>query len=98
MLTCDEYCRIFPQEGFHLELPWFTKESIMEKFPPNSPFASFRIADQEPLRRAEIGDRSVCPTCNRSVKYFCYRCVRMVGELGEPGMIPRVKLPVNMKM
>lgn len=70
----------------------------MEKFPSNSPFASLKIADQEPLKRAEAGERHLCPTCRRSVKYFCYRCVRMVGELDEPGVIPQVKLPINMKM
>ena len=73
-------------------------EKEMEQFPSSSPFTSFRISDQEPLRRAETGSRSTCPTCKRSVKYFCYRCVRMVGELGEEGMIPEVNLPINMKM
>ena len=70
----------------------------MEQFLSSSPFASFKISDQEPLRRAEAGSRSTCPACKRSVKYFCYRCVKMVGELSELGMIPEVDLPINMKM
>jgi hypothetical protein len=77
-------------------IPCPSKE--MEQFPSSSPFATFKISDQEPLRRAEAGSRSTCPTCKRSVKYFCYRCVKMVGELVEKGKMPEVNLPINMKM
>lgn len=79
-------------------IPWPRLLKEMEQFPSSSPFTSFKISDQEPLRRAEAGSRSTCTTCKRRVKYFCYRCVRMVGELGEDGMIPEVSLPINMKM
>lgn len=70
----------------------------MEQFPSSSPFYSFKISDQEALRKAESEPRSVCITCNRSVKYFCYRCIRMVGSLEGDSIIPQVELPINMKM
>ena len=70
----------------------------MAQFPPASPFHSLKISDQEALRIAESGSRSICITCKRSVKYFCYGCVRMVENLEGPGIIPQVELPINMKV
>lgn len=70
----------------------------MEQFPLSSPFHSFKISDQAALKKAELGPRSPCPTCKKSVKYFCYGCVRMVESLGGPEIIPKVDLPINMKM
>lgn len=75
-----------------------TRETLMlESFPTSSPFFNLKISNQEPLRRAEIDGRSLCSSCKRSVKYFCYRCVRMVEAL-ENDSIPQVSLPINMKM
>lgn len=101
MFAGEKNDRILSQKGLYRHfslIPCPQGSQKMEQFPPSSPFASFKISNQEPLRRAESGSRSTCPTCKRSSKYFCYRCVRMIGELDEPGMIPQVKLPINMKM
>lgn len=70
----------------------------MEAFPSNSPFKDLKISDQTSLKETEIGPRSTCSGCNKSVKYFCYRCVKMVEALEGVGKIPQVNLPINLKM
>ncbi|PJF16770.1 DTW domain-containing protein [Paramicrosporidium saccamoebae] len=56
----------------------------------SSPFSSLRISSHSPLRAVE--ERHVCEGCKKSVRYFCYRCVRLA-----PGLeVPQVSLPLEL--
>ncbi|KAI9476083.1 MAG: DTW domain-containing protein [Benjaminiella poitrasii] len=56
------------------------------------PFDSLKIDDDQILK--DIHQRSPCPTCKKTVKYFCYKCHQIVGM--ERSDIPRVKLPIHL--
>ncbi|XP_065897238.1 tRNA-uridine aminocarboxypropyltransferase 1-like [Dysidea avara] len=55
-----------------------------------NPFQDLKIASWDPLRRVQ---RSPCPLCGRSRKYYCYDCYVLVGVTRE--LIPTVALPVK---
>ncbi|CAO3664777.1 unnamed protein product [Rhizopus stolonifer] len=54
------------------------------------PFQSLKIDDNQALKDAT--QRLACPSCNKSVKYFCYVCFLVVGM--DKSKVPDVKLPV----
>ncbi|KAI8645598.1 DTW domain-containing protein [Parasitella parasitica] len=56
------------------------------------PFDELKIADDQVLK--DIEQRTACPTCKKTVKYFCYICYKVVGM--ERSSIPSVKLPVHL--
>ncbi|KAL7314743.1 hypothetical protein PS15m_006274 [Mucor circinelloides] len=56
------------------------------------PFDQLKIADDQVLK--DIQQRSTCPSCKKTVKYFCYKCHKVVGM--ERSTIPSVKLPVHL--
>lgn len=59
-----------------------------------TPFDDLEISDDSILD--SVTDRSECPRCKKSVKYFCYRCFDVVGM--ERSQIPKVKLPVRLNV
>ncbi|XP_071440502.1 tRNA-uridine aminocarboxypropyltransferase 1 isoform X2 [Hetaerina americana] len=63
----------------------------MESLCDNDPFQSYKIANHDFLE--ELGDRSPCPSCNKSRKYYCYTCYIPVKSI--EGRLPRVKLPLK---
>ena len=64
--------------------------STMEEFPEDSPFyGRFRISSHAPLRA--LTNRYTCQGCQKSTRYFCYRCVQPAPEL--VGLLPEVQLP-----
>ncbi|KAI9281856.1 DTW domain-containing protein [Sporodiniella umbellata] len=54
------------------------------------PFESLKIDNDQVLKEAT--QRLSCPTCNKSVKYFCYVCFQVVGM--DRSKVPHVNLPV----
>lgn len=64
----------------------------MESFPSSSPFYGLKISSLDPLRT--IKDRHICDGCKRSVRYFCYRCMKLAAEL--EGQIPQMELPLEL--
>lgn len=54
-----------------------------------SPFSQFKIDSSDFLD--DVPDRSECPVCNKSRKYYCYNCYVPVGGIAKK--IPFVKLP-----
>ena len=68
--------------------------SEMENFDPNSPFHGFSMASHDPLR--QILTKEVCCSCNRSVRYFCSKCVTLSTQL--EGKVPFVTLPIKIKI
>lgn len=59
-----------------------------------TPFDDLEISDDSILD--SVTDRSECPRCKKSVKYFCYRCFDVVGM--ERSQIPTVNLPVRLNV
>ncbi|CDH51548.1 dtw domain containing protein [Lichtheimia corymbifera JMRC:FSU:9682] len=59
-----------------------------------TPFDDLKINDDSILDT--VTDRSECPRCKKSVKYFCYRCFDVVGM--ERSEIPKVDLPVRLNV
>ncbi|KAI8141736.1 DTW domain-containing protein [Fennellomyces sp. T-0311] len=59
-----------------------------------SPFDDLQIDDDSILDT--VSDRTVCPKCTKSVKYFCYRCFDVVGM--ERSQVPTLKLPVPLNV
>ncbi|KAI9250972.1 DTW domain-containing protein [Phascolomyces articulosus] len=59
-----------------------------------SPFDDLKISDDSILDT--IKERTTCPTCKKSVKYFCYRCFTVVGM--DRSEIPSLKLPVPLNI
>lgn len=66
-----------------------------EAFPEDSPFSPFQISSHDPLRNLE--NRQTCDGCKRSIRYFCYRCIRLAPELS-PEQVPTVKLPMHLSI
>lgn len=61
-----------------------------EDFSSDSPFHGLHIASHAPLRG--LKSRYICSGCQKSTRYFCYRCVQLA-----PGLsIPSVHLPLNL--
>ena len=70
-------------------LPWKSSKLILDNV---SPLDKLRIDDTRPMYG--INERSVCPQCNSSRKYFCYTCYVPLRET--EGIIPRVEaLPIR---
>ncbi|ORX45845.1 DTW-domain-containing protein [Hesseltinella vesiculosa] len=58
--------------------------------PIQSSLSDLKISDDAVLHQAQ--DRTLCTHCDKTVKYFCYRCFQVLGCDREK--IPTVKLPV----
>ncbi|KAF9912739.1 DTW domain-containing protein 1 [Linnemannia zychae] len=56
-----------------------------------SPFAQFNISSTDVLDTIE---KAHCPDCNRNVRYFCNRCLKLVGC--PEGAVPQLKLPIKL--
>lgn len=62
----------------------------MEK--ADRPFDQLKIADDQILK--DTTQRIPCSTCKKTVKYFCYKCHKVVGM--DRSTIPTVQLPVHL--
>ncbi|KAI8393472.1 DTW domain-containing protein [Radiomyces spectabilis] len=60
--------------------------------PEESPFDHLNISDDSILKSAT--DRHKCLRCQKTVKYFCYRCFDVVGM--DRSSVPFLKLPVHL--
>lgn len=80
------------QRYFSAKKRW--RMSGMEDFDPNSPFHGFSIASHDPLR--QISTKETCSLCNRSIRYFCSKCILLSKQLTDK--IPLVRLPVKIKI
>ncbi|GFR85617.1 DTW domain-containing protein 1 [Elysia marginata] len=58
---------------------------------PNNPFPSTVISDWTFLD--STAERSVCPLCRKSRKYFCYTCLIALPHIAD--RIPKIQLPVT---
>ncbi|KAI8981955.1 DTW domain-containing protein [Mycotypha africana] len=56
------------------------------------PLGDLKIDDDQVLK--DIRQRSACPSCKRSVKYFCYKCYQVVGM--DRSKLPHVHLPIHL--
>ncbi|KAI9358959.1 DTW domain-containing protein [Pilaira anomala] len=56
------------------------------------PFDELKIANDQILK--DTTKRFTCTGCNKTVKYFCYRCYTVVGM--DRSDIPKVNLPVHL--
>lgn len=68
------------------------KRSIDQVEKVARPFDDLKIDDDQVLKN--ITQRSQCADCKKTVKYFCYRCLKVVGMDRET--IPKVHLPVHL--
>lgn len=57
-----------------------------------SPFSDLKTSDDTILH--ETSERYKCPNCEKTVKYFCYRCYNVVGI--DRSQIPTLQLPVKL--
>ena len=71
-----------------------TEENDIKRIKPTSPFNDLKISDDSVLNT--IKERTTCVQCNKSVKYFCYRCFSVVGM--DRSEIPYIKLPVPLNV
>ncbi|KAF9356476.1 DTW domain-containing protein 1 [Mortierella sp. AD094] len=55
-----------------------------------SPFAQFDITSTDVLDTIE---KKHCPTCNKNVRYFCNKCLKLVNC--PEGSVPQLKLPIK---
>ncbi|KAG0009127.1 DTW domain-containing protein 1 [Entomortierella chlamydospora] len=55
-----------------------------------SPFAQFDITSTDVLDTIE---KKHCPTCNKNVRYFCSKCLKLVNC--PEGSVPQLKLPIK---
>jgi len=69
----------------------FVRGSLNQSHFDSDPFKDMKISDCRVLD--DVGDRSACPQCHKSRKYFCYVCFLPVIEL--QGKIPQLNLPVH---
>ncbi|KAI9495593.1 DTW domain-containing protein [Zychaea mexicana] len=71
-------------------------EQVVESKRPKSvsPFDDLKISDDSILDTVQ--GRTNCSQCNKSVKYFCYRCFNVVGM--DRSEIPSLKLPVPLNV
>ncbi|KAG0014951.1 DTW domain-containing protein 1 [Podila clonocystis] len=58
----------------------------------SSPFADFQITDTSVLDQVP---KAHCPKCHRNSRYFCYKCLDLVGDFPE-GSVPQLKLPIRL--
>ncbi|KAI8343237.1 DTW domain-containing protein [Chlamydoabsidia padenii] len=63
-----------------------------ERSPSSAPMSDLQIDDDTILHNTS--DRHKCPKCEKTVKYFCYRCFDVVGM--DRSQVPTVKLPVHL--
>ncbi|KAF9146294.1 DTW domain-containing protein 1 [Mortierella sp. GBA39] len=56
-----------------------------------SPFSQFNISSTDVLDTIE---KARCPACNRNVRYFCNRCLKLVNC--PEGAVPQLKLPIKL--
>ena len=68
---------------------------MTEAFPEGSPFHDMEIASHAPLRGLQ--ERQVCEGCQKRIKYFCYRCIRLAPDLPAQD-VPSVSLPLHLAM
>lgn len=57
----------------------------------SAPFEGLKISEKWKLL-SDVDERSVCPKCKKSRKYFCYTCYLPVIEI--QGIVPNVKVIV----
>lgn len=67
----------------------FERGTLLQAELDLDPFKGFKISDYSVLDT--IADRSPCPQCGKSRKYFCYVCFVTVSELTDK--TPRLRLP-----
>ncbi|KAI8060396.1 DTW domain-containing protein [Gilbertella persicaria] len=68
------------------------KKRNIDQVDLEGPFDLLKIDNDQVLKN--ISTRSLCPTCNKTVKYFCYKCHKVVGM--KESDIPCVRLPVHL--
>lgn len=68
------------------------KRSIDQVETKSDPFDQLKTSNDQVLK--DIQSRSPCPTCKKTVKYFCYKCYQIVGM--DRSDIPSVELPVHL--
>lgn len=69
----------------------FERGSLQQAQLDADPFRGMKISDYTILDG--VAERSPCPQCRKSRKYFCYVCFVPVEEL--KGKIPRLRIPVK---
>ncbi|KAK9718167.1 hypothetical protein K7432_005710 [Basidiobolus ranarum] len=57
-------------------------------------FSTLKLSDTSVLDACQT--REKCPNCQKSVKYFCYKCFQVVGCSKD--QIPKVKLPFKLEV
>ncbi|KAI7863400.1 DTW domain-containing protein [Spinellus fusiger] len=67
-------------------------ENSGKRSQPSTPLDNLKTSDDSILHSAK--ERTPCPHCKRTVKYFCYRCFNVVGM--DRSQVPFVKLPVHL--
>ncbi|KAK9512128.1 hypothetical protein O3M35_000624 [Rhynocoris fuscipes] len=58
----------------------------------DQPFAGLNISETW-NNLHHVSERTICPQCNKSRKYFCYTCYLPVAEIKE--YVPNIKLPLK---
>lgn len=57
-----------------------------------NPFENLNISESW-INLHQVGERTICPQCNKSRKYFCYTCYLPVLEIKD--YVPHIKVFVN---
>uniref|UniRef100_A0A069DYE1 tRNA-uridine aminocarboxypropyltransferase 1 n=1 Tax=Panstrongylus megistus TaxID=65343 RepID=A0A069DYE1_9HEMI len=57
-----------------------------------NPFENLKISESW-INLHQVGERTICPQCNKSRKYFCYTCYLPVSEIKD--YVPHIKLPLK---
>ncbi|KAF9428047.1 DTW domain-containing protein 1 [Podila epigama] len=70
-----------------------TTQSTQKKRKPPSPFDDFNISSTEVLDHVA---KAHCPKCHRNSRYFCYKCLILVGDYPEGSVVPQLKLPIHL--
>ncbi|KAI7906654.1 DTW domain-containing protein [Cokeromyces recurvatus] len=68
------------------------KRSIDDINTKEGPFDQLKIDNDQILK--QVQQRSPCPICKKTVKYFCYKCYQIVGM--QRSDIPQVELPIHL--
>lgn len=67
--------------------------SFYTNYQENDPFSKFKIDDSSFLEN--VPNRSICPKCHRSRKYYCYTCYVAVQEISD--RLPHVSVSFSRK-
>ncbi|KAG0317044.1 hypothetical protein BG000_004656, partial [Podila horticola] len=59
----------------------------------SSPFSDFQISDASVLDQVP---KAHCPKCHRNSRYFCYKCLDLVGDFPSGSVVPQLKLPIRL--